>query len=47
METLGLRYNQIEEILRMFPETFQKLNFTVERESTTEDSTAYPRQAQS
>jgi len=31
METLGLRYNQIEEILRMFPETFQKLNFTVHR----------------
>jgi len=29
METLGLRYDQIEKILRMFPEIFQELNFTV------------------
>jgi len=31
IETLGLRYDQIEKILRMFPEIFQKLNFTVGR----------------
>ena len=31
METLGLRYDRIEKILRMFPETFQKLNFTAGR----------------
>jgi len=29
METLGLNSDQIETILVMFPETFQKLNFTV------------------
>jgi len=31
METLGLYSEQIETIMGMFPETFQKLNFTVHR----------------
>jgi len=31
MKSLGLRSEQIETILRMFPEIFQKLNFTVSR----------------
>jgi len=31
MKTLGLSNEQIKTILRMFPETFQKLNFTAGR----------------
>jgi len=31
MKTLGLRSEQIETIMGMFPEAFQKLNFTVRR----------------